>query len=126
MDLDINSAYAWKYVPYSIVWNVRCDYRVFKDHGIFNMHVVASSEAKHQRRLRQLKKKMAHTKAINRQAVRDEYKATIAMRKQFQKHINNGLSIRDEDKPEFDWEGLKKSIGDLNIRHEPMTVHLPR
>lgn len=126
MDLDVNSAYAWKYVPYSIVWNVRCDYRVFKDHGIFNMHVVVSSEAKHKRRLRQLKKKMAHTKAINRQAVRDEYKAAIAMRKQFQKHINNGLSIRDEDKPEFDWEGLKKSLGDLNIRHEPMIVHLPR
>lgn len=100
-DMDVNSSYMYLYLPYSLIWDIRCDYRVFKERGVFMIHVVVSSQDKHNRRLRQLKKKMAHTKAINRQAVRDEYKATIAMRKQFQKHINNGLSIRDEDNLEL-------------------------
>lgn len=97
-DMDISSMYMYEYVPYSLDWGVRCKYRIPTAIGFSTLTVEVSSSHKHARRLRQIKKKMAHTKTINRQAVRDEYKATIARREQFTKHINSGLRIRNEDK----------------------------
>lgn len=95
-DLDVNSMYLYEYRPYRIVWNVRCDYMVFTEPapGHFNLRVSVCTQDQHRRQLRQLKKKMAHTKAINRPALRAEYKTMIARREQFLKHINSGLGIR--------------------------------
>lgn len=126
-DLDINSMYLYEYRPYRIVWNVRCDYMVFIEPalGHFNLRVSVCTQDQHRRKLRQLKKKMAHTKAINRPALRAEYKTMIARREQFLKHINSGLVIRRQE-PKYDWEGLKKELEAHPIEHKTMWVTLPR
>lgn len=126
-DLDVNSMYLYEYRPYRIIWNVRCDYMVFTEPapGHFNLRVTVCTQDQHHRKLRQLKKKMAHTKAVNRPALRAEYKTMIARREQFLKHINSGLAIRREE-PKYDWEGLKKELEANPIKHTSMVVTLPR